>query len=57
MAVAIEGGLVRWVPIHVVVQVDQILRKHRLICRDPPMSALPDGQTGKQACPARGCIG
>ena len=44
-------------PIHVIVQVDQILRKHRMIYRDPPMTALLDCQTGKQACPAMGCIG
>jgi len=44
-------------PIHVIVQVDQILKKHKMICRDPPMTARPDGQTGKQACPAMGCIG
>jgi hypothetical protein len=44
-------------PIHVIVQVDQILRKHRMIYRDLLMIARPAGQTGKQACPAMECIG
>ncbi len=44
-------------PIHVVVQVDQIPRMHRLLCCDPPMAALRDRRTGRQACPAMGCTG